>query len=137
MSGMLIGAARRAISSRVAQQNLIDTRPERALVLFSGGQDSTTCLAWALACFATVETIGFDYRQRHRVEHAAIPLDGRCALQAQRMLHLKAHGLLLRGGELQRPAALLRVLRFLRFIVVVIRDRLLEWNRLETFSGQN
>jgi 7-cyano-7-deazaguanine synthase len=40
----------------------------RALVLFSGGQDSTTCLAWALARFAHVETIGFDYGQRHRVE---------------------------------------------------------------------
>jgi len=39
-----------------------------ALVLFSGGQDSTTCLAWALARFDRVETIGFDYRQRHRVE---------------------------------------------------------------------
>src|SRR5829696_4815408 len=41
---------------------------EPALVLFSGGQDSTTCLAWALARFAAVETIGFDYGQRHRVE---------------------------------------------------------------------
>jgi 7-cyano-7-deazaguanine synthase len=40
----------------------------KALVLFSGGQDSTTCLAWALARFPHVETIGFDYRQRHRVE---------------------------------------------------------------------
>jgi 7-cyano-7-deazaguanine synthase len=39
-----------------------------ALVLFSGGQDSTTCLAWALDRFARVETIGFDYGQRHRVE---------------------------------------------------------------------
>ncbi len=39
-----------------------------ALVLLSGGQDSTTCLAWALERFAHVETIGFDYRQRHRVE---------------------------------------------------------------------
>ena len=39
-----------------------------ALVLFSGGQDSTTCLAWALDRFAKVETIGFDYGQRHRVE---------------------------------------------------------------------
>jgi 7-cyano-7-deazaguanine synthase len=37
-------------------------------VLFSGGQDSTTCLAWALARFAAVETIGFDYGQRHRIE---------------------------------------------------------------------
>jgi 7-cyano-7-deazaguanine synthase len=41
---------------------------QNALVLFSGGQDSTTCLAWALARFDRVETIGFDYRQRNRVE---------------------------------------------------------------------
>lgn len=40
----------------------------RALVLFSGGQDSTTALAWALHRYAHVETIGFDYGQRHRVE---------------------------------------------------------------------
>lgn len=39
-----------------------------ALVLFSGGQDSTVCLAWALALFDKVETIGFDYGQRHRAE---------------------------------------------------------------------
>jgi 7-cyano-7-deazaguanine synthase len=44
-----------------------------ALVLFSGGQDSTTCLAWALARFERVETIGFDYGQRHIVELAARP----------------------------------------------------------------
>lgn len=40
----------------------------RALVLFSGGQDSTTCLAWALDRFDHVETVGFDYGQRHRIE---------------------------------------------------------------------
>src|SRR6218665_3182292 len=40
----------------------------KALVLFSGGQDSTACLAWALDRYAEVETIGFDYGQRHRVE---------------------------------------------------------------------
>ena len=39
-----------------------------ALVLFSGGQDSATCLAVALTRYARVETIGFDYGQRHRVE---------------------------------------------------------------------
>lgn len=40
----------------------------KALVLFSGGQDSTVCLAWALSRYAQVETIGFDYGQNHRVE---------------------------------------------------------------------
>lgn len=44
------------------------TDPRCALVLFSGGQDSTTCLAWALERFPRVETIGFDYGQRHAVE---------------------------------------------------------------------
>lgn len=41
---------------------------EGALVLLSGGQDSSTCLAWALQRFALVETVGFDYGQRHLVE---------------------------------------------------------------------
>jgi 7-cyano-7-deazaguanine synthase len=44
-----------------------------ALVLFSGGQDSTTCLAWALTRFDHVETVGFDYGQRHIAEMAARP----------------------------------------------------------------
>jgi 7-cyano-7-deazaguanine synthase len=44
-----------------------------ALVLFSGGQDSATCLAWALQRYQRVETIGFDYRQRHAVELACRP----------------------------------------------------------------
>ena len=56
--------------------------PDRALVLFSGGQDSTTCLAWALDRFDHVETVGFDYGQRHRVE-----LDCRANIVAS----LKAH----------------------------------------------
>jgi 7-cyano-7-deazaguanine synthase len=43
---------------------------EGALVLFSGGQDSTTCLTWALDRFERVETVGFDYGQRHRIELA-------------------------------------------------------------------
>ena len=48
-----------------------------ALVLFSGGQDSTTCLAWALERFQYVETVGFDYGQRHRIE-----LDVRAPIRA-------------------------------------------------------
>ena len=53
-------------------------RTDRALVLFSGGQDSATCLAWALDRFAHVETVGFDYGQLHRVE-----LDCRAAFRAR------------------------------------------------------
>ncbi|MBS4019579.1 MAG: 7-cyano-7-deazaguanine synthase QueC [Dechloromonas sp.] len=49
-----------------------------ALVLLSGGQDSATCLAWALDRFSRVETIGFDYGQRHRSE-----LDARTAFRAE------------------------------------------------------
>jgi len=44
------------------------TMTDKALVLFSGGQDSTVSLAWALERFAHVETVGFDYGQKHRVE---------------------------------------------------------------------
>ena len=49
------------------------TSPEAALVLFSGGQDSTVCLAWALERFARVETVGFGYGQRHQAELEARP----------------------------------------------------------------
>jgi 7-cyano-7-deazaguanine synthase len=50
-----------------------DATKAGALVLFSGGQDSTTCLAWALDRYARVETIGFDYGQRHAVELSLRP----------------------------------------------------------------
>lgn len=56
------------------------TDPRRALVLFSGGQDSTACLAWALDRYAHVETIGFDYGQRHSVELE-------CRLHVRSQLH--------------------------------------------------
>ena len=49
------------------------THSDSALVLFSGGQDSTTCLAWALTRYAKVETIGFDYGQRHAIELTVRP----------------------------------------------------------------
>lgn len=49
------------------------TMSDSALVLFSGGQDSTTCLAWALSRYRRVETLGFDYGQRHAVELALRP----------------------------------------------------------------
>jgi 7-cyano-7-deazaguanine synthase len=57
-------------------------KDDSALVLFSGGQDSATCLAWALDRFAHVETLGFDYGQRHVVE-----LTTRAAFRA----HLAQH----------------------------------------------
>jgi 7-cyano-7-deazaguanine synthase len=51
----------------------VDLVDDAALVLFSGGQDSTTCLAWALCRFARVETVAFDYGQRHAVELDCCP----------------------------------------------------------------
>lgn len=49
---------------------MTESAGKKALVLFSGGQDSTVCLAWALARFAEVETVGFDYGQSHAIELA-------------------------------------------------------------------
>jgi len=53
---------------RVMNNPLDKPLDDAALVLFSGGQDSATCLAWALSRFARVETVGFDYGQRHAIE---------------------------------------------------------------------
>jgi 7-cyano-7-deazaguanine synthase len=58
-----------------------------ALVLFSGGQDSATCLAWALSRYAHVETLGFDYGQRHAIELRLRP----SLLAALRTLHPDWH----------------------------------------------
>ena len=59
----------------VPMTDMSDPRPlkatDSALVLFSGGQDSSVCLAWALARYARVETVGFDYGQRHVIEMQA------------------------------------------------------------------
>ncbi|MBK5936275.1 MAG: 7-cyano-7-deazaguanine synthase QueC [Halorhodospira halophila] len=65
------------------QRTPASTDEEHALVLFSGGQDSTACLAWALERFSRVETIGFAYGQRHDVELSARRevLDGLRALR--------------------------------------------------------
>lgn len=72
--------------------------PRTALVLFSGGQDSGTCLAWALTRHARVETLAFDYGQRHAVELqqrlvvrerlAALRPDWAGRLGADHLLHL-------------------------------------------------
>ena len=64
MSGSSLGNV--TVPDLAGGENL--TMNDRALVLLSGGQDSTVCLAWALDRFAHVETIGFDYGQKHRVE---------------------------------------------------------------------
>jgi 7-cyano-7-deazaguanine synthase len=66
------------VAQGIGAVDLLDS----ALVLFSGGQDSTVCLTWALERFARVETIGFAYGQRHAVELEVRPRI-RAALAAQ------------------------------------------------------
>ena len=60
---------------------------DSALVLFSGGQDSSVCLAWALERYARVETVGFDYGQRHVVE-----MEARVAVRLHRDLGVNPAG---------------------------------------------
>jgi len=66
---------------------LADADARTALVLFSGGQDSTACLAWALTRYAKVETVGFDYGQRHHIE-----LDCRQTVRAELLRQFPAWG---------------------------------------------
>jgi 7-cyano-7-deazaguanine synthase len=97
-AGYLVGVTATALPAPEA------ARPEKALVLFSGGQDSTTCLAWALTRFGEVETIGFDYGQRHRVE-----LDCRVAIRARLRHEFPALGGRLGGDHLLDCGVLGRV----------------------------
>jgi 7-cyano-7-deazaguanine synthase len=64
----------------------MDLDPQAAVVLFSGGQDSTTCLAWALARFRRVECVTIDYGQRHRVELEAAAAIAKAAGVPQRVV---------------------------------------------------
>ena len=68
------------MAKSAAEAGLAD--PRHALVLFSGGQDSSACLAWALERYAQVETIGFSYGQRHGVELE-------CRLEVRRQLRMR------------------------------------------------
>ena len=69
-----MGAMANAMSQPMTDASDDKFRSQTALVLFSGGQDSATCLAWALERFARVETLGFDYGQRHAIELECRPI---------------------------------------------------------------
>lgn len=72
-SALALGARRNLIGMRNGDVEMSRTG-ESALVLFSGGQDSTTCLAWALANLGRVETVGYRYGQRNAVEMECRPV---------------------------------------------------------------
>ena len=61
----------RAFARRLVYKPAMPSAPDAALVLFSGGQDSAVCLAWALSRYDHVATVGFDYGQRHATELGA------------------------------------------------------------------
>ncbi|MEI6557269.1 MAG: 7-cyano-7-deazaguanine synthase QueC [Rhodospirillaceae bacterium] len=117
----------------------------RALVLFSGGQDSATCLAWALERFGHVETVGFEYGQRHAVEmtcrqrlragiaalkpHWAARL-GPDHVRALDALHAASPSALTRDGAIETPPGQLpttfvpgRNLVFLTFAAILADQR--------------
>ncbi len=59
-------------------------REKKAIVVFSGGQDSTTCLFWAKERFEEIEAVTFDYGQRHRSEIE-------CAIEIAKELGIRHH----------------------------------------------
>src|SRR5215471_12504826 len=68
-SGAQLATGYSLLATRTSEVIIVSSiDPNSALVLFSGGQDSTVCLAWALERFVRVETVSFDYDQRHRAE---------------------------------------------------------------------
>src|ERR1700759_761363 len=80
----LARAAMSAMGTAMAEELDDKFRKKTVLELFSGGHDSATCLAWALARFARVETLGFRHGQRHAIEldcRAGL-LDGMKSLRA-------------------------------------------------------
>ena len=134
-----------ATSRRFIFDNRWPLPHDRALVLFSGGQDSATCLAWALERFGHVETVGFEYGQRHGVEMAcrARVLERMAALKpewARRLgqdhvcdlaaLHAASPSALTRDTEIETPVGALpttfvpgRNLVFLTFAAIIAYQR--------------
>lgn len=92
--------------------------PSAALVLFSAGQDSATCLAWALSRYERVETIGFFYGQRHAVELSQRPILSQAIaaarpewanrLGADQVVDLAGYGALAESGLTAGAAEVLR-----------------------------